>query len=112
MGLGNHRGKHYTEWVEDVKALKRAERLDEAVTLLTGLVSAVEYEAARKRWLLAPWYYDQLAIIQRKKKDYAAEIAILERFAEKNRSHGGLTPEMAKRMSKAIALKDAAPRSP
>ncbi len=111
--LGDYRGRHYTEWVEEVKAFKRAGRLDEAVRLLlTGLVEAVEAEATRKRWGPAPWYYDQLAIIHRKKRDYAAEIAILELYAEKNRAHGGLTPGMAKRKSKACALNDANQRSP
>jgi hypothetical protein len=38
-------GRHYTEYVEQVKGLKRAGRLDEAEKLLLKLVDAVEEEA-------------------------------------------------------------------
>ena len=52
---GFHDGKHYTEWADEVKALKRAGRLDEAVRLLLYLVDAVEVEQKVKGCRGAPW---------------------------------------------------------
>jgi hypothetical protein len=49
--------------------------------LLLELVSVIEAEAAEERLGVAPWYYEQLAIIYRRRRDGAAEIAILERYA-------------------------------
>ncbi|MBC7109277.1 MAG: hypothetical protein H5T41_10960 [Methanomassiliicoccales archaeon] len=80
QGPGFLRGKHYTEYVEEVQNLKRTGRLDEAEKLLLKLVEAVEAEARAQGWGVAPWYYEQLAIIYRKRKDYAAEVAILKRY--------------------------------
>ncbi len=77
---GTLRGKPYTEYVEEVKALKRHGRNDVAESLLLELVEVIEAEAAEQQWGVAPWYYEQLAIIYRKRKDRAAEVAILERY--------------------------------
>ena len=41
---GLYRGRHYTSYVTEVRALKRAGRLEEAEVLLTGLVVTVEAE--------------------------------------------------------------------
>ena len=78
-GAGFYRGRHYTTYVEDLKALKRSGDTQAAERLLLGLVNAVEAESRAKGWPVAPWYYDELAKIYRACKDYAAEIAILER---------------------------------
>ena len=37
---------------------------------------------------VAPWYYEQLAIIYRKRKDYLKEIEVLERFAKQKHAPG------------------------
>lgn len=78
-GLVN--GKHYTEYVESVKELKREGKLDIAEALLLRLIRAVEEEAEAENWIVAPWYYEQLAIIYRKQKDNTKELNILRRFA-------------------------------
>lgn len=98
---GEYRGRHYTEWVEPVK---REGRFDEAAQLLTDLLPVVEAESAAKRWQVAPWYYEQLAIIHRKQKEYAHEVGVLDRFQAANASHGGLTPELEHRLAKAQEL--------
>lgn len=49
MVTGDVRGRHYTEWVETVKALKRDGRLDEAEALLLECVVATELEAIGNR---------------------------------------------------------------
>ena len=83
-------GKHFTEHVDTVEALKREGRLDEAERLLLQLVAATEAEN-RVNWFgVAPWYYEQLAIIYRKQQDYEKEISILERYAYEQRNTANL----------------------
>src|SRR5687767_984356 len=57
-GPGSWNGRHYTEYVETVKILKREGRLNEALTLLEHLVDATEQEADAMNWGVAPWYYE------------------------------------------------------
>jgi tetratricopeptide (TPR) repeat protein len=89
--LGSVDGKHYTEYVEVVKVLKSENKLDEAEKLLLRLVEATEEEAKLQEWGVAPWYYEQLAIVYRKQKNYPKEVSILERFAkQKPPKHWGI----------------------
>lgn len=108
MTAGNYRGKHYTEWVEKVKDLKRDGQLDEALTLLHGLVEAVEREATTKHWGVAPWYYEQIAIICRKQGDLTGEMAILQRYDSQPAAPGSTAPKLAARLRKVTELIDAA----
>jgi tetratricopeptide (TPR) repeat protein len=75
------RGRHYTEWVEPVKQLKREGRLKEAEALLLECVDAVEAQARVEGSPVAPWYYEQLGIVYRKLGDQAASDAIAQRHA-------------------------------
>ncbi len=50
--------------------------------MLLELIKAVEAEAQANSWAVAPWYYEQLAIIYRKQRDRVKEIAILERYVK------------------------------
>lgn len=72
----------YLDKVERVKQLKREKRHDEAIALLLEAVAEVEVEAAAMGggWTPAPWYYRHLAIVYRKEKRYADELAILHRY--------------------------------
>ncbi len=79
---GYYRGRHYTSSLDRVKSLKRQDKLEEADELLGNLIGAVESEAKQQGWTVAPWYYEQLAIVRRKRKDYAGEIAALERYVQ------------------------------
>lgn len=103
-GPGFVRGRHYTEYVEEVKELRRAGHEAEAEKLLLELVDATEAEAQAQRWGVAPWYYEQLAISYRKRKDYLSEIAILERFARQVHAPGAASPQLLERLAKARAL--------
>ena len=76
---GYVRGRHFTEYVESVKQLKRERRHEEAIALLLELVEATESEAQAEGYGAAPWYYVQLAIIYRKDRRFDDEVAILER---------------------------------
>jgi hypothetical protein len=75
------RGRHYTEWVEPVKQLKREGRLKEAEALLLECVDAVEAEASVEGSPVAPWYYEQLGVVYRKLGDQPASDAIAVRHA-------------------------------
>ena len=82
------RGRHYTEYVDEVRALRRSGDGQQAEELLVALVDATESEARENQWGVAPWYYEQLAICYRKRGEAAAEIAILERFARQPQPPG------------------------
>lgn len=102
-------GRHYTEYVEDVKALKRAGRLDEAEALLLKLIVATKRESDRAKWgLPAPWYTQQLAIIYRKQRRHADEVALLESYlASVSPRRRSEMAGMAARLAKARALAEA-----
>jgi len=74
-------GRHYTEWPDPVAALKRQGKLDDALRLLYRLCDAAEAESAAARQTLAPWYFEQAAIVERKLGNVEAEIVALERYA-------------------------------
>jgi len=97
------RGRHYTEYVEDVKALRRAGRGAEAERLLLGLVDATEAEARAEKWGVAPWYYEQLAISYRKRGNPQGEVDILERYTRQVSAPGSMPPELMTRLEKAKA---------
>jgi hypothetical protein len=71
---------HYTGAVERVKYLKSESRFAEAIELLRKLVDEVEAEAVQEGYGVAPWYYEQLAIIFRKLRRHSEEVDILERY--------------------------------
>jgi DNA polymerase III subunit epsilon len=77
---GFYRGKDATEYVEQVLMLKRAKQFAQAERLLLALIQAVEVENRVECWGVAPWYCEQLANIYHGQKNYAAEIAVLERY--------------------------------
>jgi hypothetical protein len=99
-------GVHYTDYVEQVKQLKREGRHPEAVDLLVKLVYATEAEsrAAGSRWGVAPWYYEQLAIIYRAEKRFQDEVAVLERYEAQSKAPGAGPGRLAERLTKARSL--------
>ena len=103
---GSIDGVHYTDYVEKVKQLKREKKHNEAVKLLLQLVGATENESkfAGKGWGVAPWYYEQLAIIYRKEKCYQKEIDILTRYHKQTKALGVKPGKLAERLKKANDL--------
>lgn len=99
-------GDHYTDYVEQVKELKRDNRLPEAIELLIKLVDATESEAraAGEGRGVAPWYYEQLAIIYRKEKRFNDEVSILERYDAQPKAPGVGPSKLAARLSKVREL--------
>ena len=101
---GFHKGQHFTEYVDQVKQLKREGRVEEAEQLLLALVNATEAEDEVDRFGVAPWYYEQLAIIYRQRKDIAAECSILERFEGQRHAAGEKPAVLISRLAKAKGL--------
>lgn len=104
-GPGTLDGRHYTECADDVRNLRRDGKDEEAERLLLRLVDATEEEAKAQKWGVAPWYYEQLAIIYRKRKDLDAEVRILERFARQPHAPGATPPKLLERLQKARLLR-------
>jgi hypothetical protein len=106
---GFARGRHYTEWVPTVKELRRANRNAEAEALLLELVDATEREALEEDWGgPAPWYYEQLAIIYRSRKDFAGEISIVERYLRQETKPTSSSPALRRRLEKARVMQQGA----
>ena len=105
---GSYNGRHYTDYVEDVKQLKREKRHNEAIELLRNLIEAVENElkVAGEDWGVAPWYYEQLAIIFRKEGQYDSEVKILERYMDSPKALGVGPKKLAERLEKARKIRD------
>ena len=100
------RGAHYTTYVEQVKQLRRSGQDQDAERLLLELIDAVEAEAADKGWGVAPWYYEQLAILYSKRGEPGAEIAILERYAAQPQAPGSSPSRLALRLAKKVAARE------
>ena len=87
--------------VERVKALKRTGEYATALSLLLTEINSQEQVSVEKNWGVAPWYYEQAAIIYRKLDDPSAEISILERFMAQRHAPGVGPGELALRLQKA-----------
>ena len=104
FGLGQKpgyvHGKHFTAYVEQVRELRRRGEDDKAERLLIELVDATEEEDRANRWGVAPWYYEQLAIIYRARKDRQSEIRILKRLANQRHAAGVKPGRLLERLRK------------
>ena len=78
--LGEVRGKHFTEWVEEVKQLKRDGKHQEVLDLCLLAVDAIEAESKADGLAVAPWWYDQAALAARRTNQPAIERAVMERY--------------------------------
>ncbi|WP_439360533.1 exonuclease domain-containing protein [Bradyrhizobium sp. DASA03007] len=90
-----------TAVVENVQALKREGNLEEAIQVLLPQLDLWEKDAQAGLGGVAPWYYEQAAIIYRKLKRFDDEIAVLERFASQPHAPGASPPELLQRLEKA-----------
>ena len=101
-------GKTLPDWLEVVQALERAGRWEEALQLVEVLIEAAEQEAARSGREPAPAYTERAAIMLRRRKDYDAEIQVLERWEAfcppERRGPGTTQQKLAARLVKARQL--------
>jgi len=72
------------------------------------LVDETEKEAKSQGegWGVAPWYYEQLAILYRKEKQYDNEVEILERYERQPKAPGAGPEKLADRLMKAREVRD------
>jgi hypothetical protein len=120
---GSNNGIHYTDNVEIIKQLKRDNKYDDAIELLLESIEMTEQESKKadsaptsedkfaflsegvaSTWGVSPWYYEQLAIIYRKQKKYAEEVAILERYDRQPKAAGVGPKKLADRLINAREL--------
>ena len=121
---GSVENNHYTDSVEQIKQLKHEGKHTEAIEILLKCVEATEAESkeanskpllddkfaflsegrSESSWGVAPWYYEQLAILYRKEKQYAKEVEILERYSNQPKAPGVGPKKLAERLVKARDL--------
>jgi len=87
--------------VERVKMLKRSGGYSTALGLLLAEIDSQEGASVEQQCGVAPWYYEQAAILYRKLDDPRAEIAILERFAQQRHAPGVGPGDLLLRLQKA-----------
>lgn len=101
---GDYQGRHYTTYVNEVRVLRQAGK-DEAVErLLLALVEATEAESRAEGGGVAPWYYEQLAVLYHKRKDYVSELGVLERFDRQRHAPGVAPAHLKERLAKTREL--------
>lgn len=100
--------EHYSAYVGDVEELKHLNRYDDVETLLLALIDAAEAEAREQGFGVAPWYYQQVAIVRHKLRNYDGEIEVLERFASQPHAPGALPVKLKVRLSRAKQKRDGA----
>lgn len=98
--LGFYKGKHYSEYVDEVHLLIKENKLGDAEKLLSELVRATESEARQNNCGVAPWYYEKLAAIYRRRKDAESEIQILEKFSSQKHAPGVTPSKLLARLEK------------
>lgn len=98
--LGFYKGKIYSDYPEEIKKLKSNGNYDKAIELLVNLIEVIEKESHETGYGVAPWYYEQLAIIYKKKKDYLNEIKVLERFAKQKHAPGVKPKKLLEKLEK------------
>ena len=78
--LPKYQGHEIYEWVSVVNDLKRAGDLEAALRVARGCMRAMQASALQDRSNVMEFYVLQVAIIQRRMKDYVAEIATVEEW--------------------------------
>jgi hypothetical protein len=90
--------------INEVKSMIREGREEEAESVLLGLVTEIEQEAQSHRGRVGSWCYERLAIIYRRRRDYASEIAILTRYQQREGKKYGGWWGVQKRLDRARVL--------
>jgi hypothetical protein len=104
------RGRHHTDWVATLDRL-RARGMDEAgLELLLECMAAAEREAWATRGVPPLIYAHRAAVIHRRRRDYAAEVEVLERWIAACPEPRDPHSRLAVRLVKARRLRDAADR--
>lgn len=101
---GFYEGRHYSTYIQEIEVLKKNGNFQELESLLIELVNATEAESKANETGVAPAYYNELAILYRKQKEYSKEVSILERFAKQKHAPGANPAKLLERLKKAKEL--------
>jgi len=93
-------GRPHPEWHSEIKRLEQVGDETAAEVLLLEICDATEAESRVEGYGVAPAAYERLAVIYRKRKDHAAEIAILERYESAPHAPGATPEKLAERLAK------------
>jgi hypothetical protein len=103
---GYVRGRHYTEWTEYIRALKRSGELEAALELLYECIEAAERDRGGRE--PAPWYTHAAAVMHRKRGEIHLEVAVMERWERacppSEHGPGAMQAKIADRLEKARQL--------
>ena len=102
--IGLVRGRHYTEWIEEVKQLKRDKNHQAVIDLCSDAVEAVEAEYRSNRLAVAPWWYEQVAMAARRSNQPDVERAAMQRYLD---HPGSNHPDYIEKFNRFIAKLDA-----
>ncbi|MFN8493820.1 MAG: exonuclease domain-containing protein [Caldilineaceae bacterium] len=91
---------------EQVANFKRAGELEQATKLLTQWMAQEEAESAKTGSPVASYPYEQAALIARKQKRLADEIAVLERYTQQRSSGSKQGKALYERLQKAYMLSE------
>lgn len=97
------RGRPYTEWVATLDELRSSGDDDTALPLLLECIEAAERAARVSGMEPAPGYTKRAAVIYRRRKDYAREIDVMERW--ESAAPPQYRGAMAKRLAAAKSLR-------
>lgn len=86
------------------EAKERDDQGAELEGLLLWCLAQTEEEAEQASRGVAASYYYELAVLYRKRRDYAAEVRVLERYAVQTKSPGTMPAKLAERLVRAREL--------
>jgi hypothetical protein len=98
---GQYRGRRFSAYGDEIRALKRAGEHEELERLLLGLVDATEAESHARGGGVAPAYYLELAKLYRAQRRADDEVAVLERYAAQPHAPGVLPARLLERLAQA-----------
>jgi len=89
---------------EEIQGLKRIGNLEKAERLLVQYIAVMESDVQTNQSIPRPWFYEQLAMIYRKRKQYHLECSILEQYAQQSQLSGTMPQPLVERLQKAKGL--------
>ena len=99
--LGYVRGRHFTEWTEEVKQLKRDGKQQDVIDLCLEAIEATEAECKVDRLSVAPWWYEQVALAARRSGQPDVERSAMERYlAHPSQNHPDYEDKFTRFLSK------------
>ena len=95
-----------SDLVENVKLAKREDRLADAEKMLLAELDSQEKISRETGLGVAPWYYDQLAIVYAKQDRDEDELAVLMRYDRQVKAPGARPAQLRLKLQKALTRKN------